>query len=122
LLQIMRILQEAATNVVKHAQAYNLHVQARLLQQSAQTWLVIVARDDGCGLPQHDALRSQRGLRNMGHRAAQIGAQLDVANSGDTFGGCQVMLELRIHPPPDRPERRQTARTPHRPPSAAAVS
>src|SRR5690606_2457797 len=54
LLQIMRILQEAATNVVKHAHAGNLHVQARLLQQSEQTWLVIVARDDGRGLPQQD--------------------------------------------------------------------
>lgn len=111
LLQIMRILQEAATNVVKHAQAHHLHVQARLLRQSEQTWLVIVARDDGHGLPQQDTLRSQRGLRNMGHRAAQIGARLEVSNSGDAPHGCQVLLELRIHPPPERPERRRHART-----------
>ncbi len=123
LLQIMRILQEAATNVVKHAQARNLHVQARLLQQSAQTWLVIVARDDGRGLPQQDTLRGQRGLRNMGHRAAQIGARLEVSNSGDAPHGCQVLLELRIHPPPDRPERRRHARTTAAPAvTAGAVS
>ncbi len=124
LLQIMRILQEAATNVVKHAQAHNLHVQARLVQQSDQIWLLIVARDDGCGLPRQDTLRSQRGLRNMGHRAAQIGAQLDVANGDDAQGGCQVLLELRLQPPPERPERRRHARTPS-PPAAttpAAVS
>jgi len=121
LLQIMRILQEAATNVVKHAYAHNLHVQARLLQQSAQTWLVIVARDDGRGLPQQDTLRSQRGLRNMAHRASQIGARLEVANSGDALGGCQMLLELRIHPPPDRPERRRHARTTNTPAKAASL-
>ncbi|MEO7939596.1 MAG: ATP-binding protein [Burkholderiaceae bacterium] len=111
LLQIMRILQEAATNVVKHAQASNLYVQARQLQQNAQTWLVIVARDDGRGLPQQDTLRSQRGLRNMGHRAAQIGARFDIANPAVPQGGCQMVLELRLRPPPDRPERRRYART-----------
>ncbi|MCW5631512.1 MAG: hypothetical protein KIT47_21765 [Rhodoferax sp.] len=122
LLQIMRILQEAATNVVKHAQAHNLHVQARLVQQNEQTWLHIVARDDGCGLPRGDTLRSQRGLRNMGHRAAQIGAQLDVANNGgDAQGGCQVLLALRIQPPPERPERRRHARTAE-PPVATATT
>lgn len=119
LLQIMRILQEAATNVVKHAHADNLHVQARLLQQSAQTWLVIVARDDGLGLPRQDTLRSQRGLRNMGHRAAQIGARLEVSNCGDSPHGCQVLLELRIHPPPERPERRRHARTTSAPAATA---
>jgi signal transduction histidine kinase len=122
LLQIMRILQEAATNVVKHANARNLHVQARLLSQSAQTWLVIVARDDGHGLPQQDTLRSQRGLRNMGHRAAQIGARLEVSNHDDGSGGCQVLLELRIHPPPERPERRRHARTPVTPAASTAAS
>jgi signal transduction histidine kinase len=111
LLQIMRILQEAATNVVKHAHARNLHVQARQLTRNAQSWLVIDARDDGRGLPQQDTLRSQRGLRNMGHRASQIGAQLDIASYGDAPEGCRVLLELRIDPPPDRPERRSHART-----------
>ena len=122
LLQIMRILQEAATNVVKHAQAGNLHVQTRLLQQSEQTWLVIVARDDGCGLPRQDTLRSQRGLRNMSHRAGQIGARLGISNTAEPQGGCQVLLELRIHPPPDRPERRHHARMADTPPAMASVS
>lgn len=111
LLQIMRISQEAATNVVKHAQARNLHVQARLLARDGQTWLVIDARDDGRGLPQQDTLRSQRGLRNMEHRANQIGARLDIASYGDAPKGCRVLLELRIDPPPERPERRRTSRT-----------
>lgn len=111
LLQVMRILQEAATNVVKHARARNLHVQARLLEQSAQTWLVIVARDDGCGMPDQDTLRSQRGLRNMAHRAKQIGARLEISNASAPHGGCQVMLELRIQPPPKRPERRRLPRS-----------
>ncbi len=162
LLQIMRILQEAATNVVKHAKARNLHVQARLLRQNEETWLVIVARDDGCGLlhektpgrspvflhplggageakaggdlqktpgrsqvflhplggpgearaggTQQHPPRSQRGLRNMAHRATQIGARLDVSNGNEPLLGCQVLLELRIDPPTARPERRRHAR------------
>ncbi len=120
LLQIMRILQEAATNVVKHAQAHNLHVQARLLEHNAQTWLLVVARDDGHGLPKLDTSRSQRGLRNMSHRAAQIGARLEVSNCADAQGGCQVLLELRIDPPPERPERRKQARTAAIPPPRPA--
>jgi len=111
LLQIMRILQEAATNVVKHAQARNLHVQARRLTRNAQSWLVIDAHDDGRGLPQQDTLRNQRGLRNMGHRASQIGARLDIASYGGAPAGCRVLLELRIDPPLERPERRHHART-----------
>lgn len=111
LLQIMRILQETATNVVKHAGASNLYVDARLRQDGERTMLVIAARDDGRGLPAQDGTLGQRGLRNMRHRAAQIGAQLDIQSAGIGAGGCQVVLALQIHPAQERPERRSQART-----------
>ena len=112
LLQIMRILQEAATNVVKHSGARNLFVTAERLVQGGRTSLVIVARDDGRGLPTTDSQPHQRGLRNMVHRATQIGATLAIGNvtAGDGQG-CQLRFTLPIDPPPDRPERRKFART-----------
>ena len=112
LLQIMRILQEAATNVVKHSGARNLYLTAEHRVQPGQTSLVIVARDDGRGLPTADTQPHQRGLRNMVHRATQIGATLTISNSIDGNGkGCQLEFTLPIDPPPQRPERRKFART-----------
>lgn len=112
LLQIMRILQEAATNVVKHSGARNLYLTAERLVQPGQTSLVIVARDDGRGLPMADSQLHQRGLRNMVHRATQIGATLAIGNAADGKGeGCQLRFTLPIDPPPKRPERRKFART-----------
>ena len=117
LLQIMRILQEAATNVVKHSGARNLYLTAERLVQPGQTSLVIVARDDGRGLPTADTQPHQRGLRNMVHRATQIGATLAITNGIDSNGidsngkGCQLRFTLPIDPPPKRPERRKFART-----------
>jgi signal transduction histidine kinase len=112
LLQIMRILQEAATNVVKHSGARNLYLSAERLQQPGQTSLVIVARDDGRGLPTGNTQPHQRGLRNMVHRATQIGATLAITDRvGADSQGCQLRFMLPIDPPPNRPERRKFART-----------
>ncbi len=110
LLQIMRILQEAATNVVKHSGARNLLLQATLEVLPGQTSLVILMRDDGRGLPAKDTQPHQRGLRNMEHRATLMGASLEVASGEDRKPGCQVRFTLPIDPPPQRPERRKFAR------------
>ncbi len=112
LLQIMRILQEAATNVVKHSGAQHLQLQASLDTQPGQTSLLIVFDDDGRGLPAQATQPHQRGLRNMHHRAQQIGATLEIDSSasGAANPGCQVRFMLPIDPPPKRPERRKYAR------------
>lgn len=110
LLQIMRILQEAATNVVKHSGARNLLLQATLEALPGQTSLVILVRDDGRGLPAKDTQPHQRGLRNMAHRATLLGASLEVASGEGRKLGCQVRFTLPIDPAPQRPERRKFAR------------
>lgn len=110
LLQIMRILQEAATNVVKHAGAHNLYVDARQRGNSELSALVIELRDDGRGIDTQAPGRSQRGLRNMRHRASQIGAHLSVVNVATPEHGCLVRLELQIHPSLPRHERRRHVR------------
>jgi signal transduction histidine kinase len=111
LLQIMRILQEAATNVVKHSGARNLRLKALHVVQPGQTSLVIETQDDGRGLPAQDTQPHQRGLKNMVHRATQIGATLEIATVQDgNSKGCRVRFTLPIDPPPKRPERRKSAR------------
>jgi signal transduction histidine kinase len=80
-LQVLRVAQEALTNVVKHARANQ--VQVRLRHHAGHLCLEI--EDDGCGAA--GAPKNQgRGLLNMQARAGQLGGQLDVAH--DAGGTC----------------------------------
>jgi signal transduction histidine kinase len=76
-LDLLRILQEALTNVLKHAQARRVDVE---LRNSAQA-LVLEIRDDGCGMP--DAGSAGTGMRSMQARARRLGAQLSMASHGE---------------------------------------
>lgn len=71
-LQILHIVQEALTNVLKHAQAR--HVSVRLLRH--ETTLQVVVTDDGRGLAPDR--RAGRGHANMRTRAQRLGAALEV--------------------------------------------
>ncbi len=74
-LQVLRILQEALTNVLKHSRAG--HVQVRLTW--AGTLLQAEVEDDGVGLT--DAPRAHsRGLHNMRTRAGRLGGKLTLAS------------------------------------------
>jgi signal transduction histidine kinase len=84
--QLLRIVQEALTNVVKHAGAG--HVAVRL-HADADLVRVEVA-DDGGGLP-GPAGAGSHGLANMRARAARIGARLQVVDGGP---GVQVLVTL----------------------------
>lgn len=72
-LQILRVLQEALTNVVKHAQA--TQVSLRLMQTG--TALRLDIEDNGRGFVEQDRPRG-RGLSNMRARAKRIGAVLEL--------------------------------------------
>jgi signal transduction histidine kinase len=71
-LALLRIAQEALTNVLKHARAR--HVQVRFRQ--ANDSLELEVEDDGCGGTAQAA--AGRGLGNMRARAQQLGGTLDV--------------------------------------------
>jgi signal transduction histidine kinase len=85
-LQVLRILQEALTNVLKHAQAR--HVDVVVHSDGHGTRLVV--RDDGVGRPT-TAAPGGRGLANMRQRAERIGGHLEVA---DANPGTEVRLSL----------------------------
>ena len=74
-LDVLRILQEALTNVFKHSRA--THVDVSLLYQAGQ--LVMEVRDNGVGLTAPNPGQSGgTGLRSMQARAQRLGAQLRV--------------------------------------------
>lgn len=92
-LQLMRILQEAVINAVKHAQARTVQVTAAL--QDAQLQLSVV--DDGVGL-RADGVSAggagRHGLRSMQARAQAIGAELSIGAAPG--GGTAVGVLLRL--------------------------
>ena len=75
-LQLLRILQEAIHNSLKHAGAKQIRVTARC---SEGHHLQITVQDNGVGLP--DELKRNRGIGNMERRAASIGARFSIGNA-----------------------------------------
>ncbi|MBR0830804.1 histidine kinase [Bradyrhizobium manausense] len=101
-IQIVRILDEAVTNAVKHASARHIKVTIETLDGGPDgPYGVISIEDDGKGFAlavngadNGEALAAglaARGLRNMKSRAARCGAALDIG-SGPT--GTSVRLQL----------------------------
>jgi signal transduction histidine kinase len=95
-IQIVRILDEAVTNAVKHADAKRIAVSIETLKDdTGESYGAITIADDGKGFPtdgnEEGKRKGGRGLANMQNRAARCGAALKLA-SGD--GGTRVRLEL----------------------------
>lgn len=93
-IQIVRILDEAVTNAVKHASARHIIVTIETRDDGQGAYGVICIADDGHGFALGDdgASQTARGLRNMKSRAARSGAVLDL--SSDTSG-----TRVRLHLP-----------------------
>ncbi len=97
-IQIVRLLDEALTNAIKHAGARRITVTIETLTDPAQgDYGCITIADDGNGFalaPDGAAAAgasSARGLRNMKSRAARCGATLELASDA---GGTRVKLVL----------------------------
>lgn len=90
LLQVVRVAQEALTNVLKHANANEVRITVGTEYRAGsakQTVLEII--DDGQGMDAAHA--SGRGLRGMRRRAELIGGALDIESSAK---GTRVWLLL----------------------------
>jgi len=98
-LQVLRIVQEALANVIKHARASEIVISARpTARNSDRPGVVVRVADNGVGFDPAQA-RPGRGLDNLRRRAAFLGAALEI-NSQPGRGSC-VSLTL----PLDSPER-----------------
>ncbi|HEU0204194.1 MAG TPA: sensor histidine kinase [Burkholderiaceae bacterium] len=93
-LPILRIVQEALTNALKHSRARTVQVVIALEQGGDAPWLNIRVADNGRGITQEGV--GGRGLLNMRNRAQRIGAQLKIESVPSA--GTLVQLRFKIEP------------------------
>lgn len=80
-LQVMRVVQEAFTNVIKHARAASITVTTDSAPAAdGVPGAVIMISDDGIGIAA-DAASAGRGLRNMQRRAQKLGGRVEVTRA-----------------------------------------
>ena len=90
-LQVLRIVQEVLTNVLKHAQARTVRIATRLAGDHVQVQI----EDDGCGF-EADLIdrESGRGLRHLVQRAARLDGRVTIDSR--TGRGTCVTLDLPL--------------------------
>jgi signal transduction histidine kinase len=96
-LQMLRIVQEAITNVVKHASAHTIAIRTGVEACDGVRGLYVEVRDDGEGFDAAHVEGDGRGLANMRRRAAALGGRLTLASGP---GGTTVRLWLAGGEPP----------------------
>lgn len=85
---VLAIVNEALSNVVRHAQAH----QVRLVAERRNGQLKIMVADDGIGFSDKDKHIAGFGLRNMRDRARLLGGTLHFAENSPQ--GTQVVLTV----------------------------
>jgi len=89
-LHILRILQEAFTNIIKHTRANEIHV----VTGTDNNGVVVVVSDNGRGFSVERALGGEgRGLKNQRRRAEAIGAKIEWDSNA---GGSRLILWLPL--------------------------
>ena len=89
-LHIMRIVEEAVTNVIKHAGARTITIETYNEERAGEAGVSVEVRDDGKGIGSDRS--AGRGLGNMSKRAKAIGGALTIENADP---GSVVKLWLR---------------------------
>jgi signal transduction histidine kinase len=89
-LVVHRVVQEALTNVLRHASAR--HVQVAIERSAGR--LVVEVCDDGAGSPPAHGVRLGRGLAGMRERVALIGGDLDAGPLKDS--GFRVLVSIPL--------------------------
>ena len=92
-LHILRVLQEALTNAVKHASATLITVSSEVDHVNNLAFIRVI--DNGRGFQSVENSRSGRGLGNMRRRAEAVGGSI-VIDSGE--GGSTITLVLPLSP------------------------
>ena len=96
ILQVLRILQEALTNVLKHAKATQVTVRTgSAVDEAGRTTVIVDVMDDGTGFVPGNV--AGRGLGNMRRRAQELGGSVDLTA---TEKGSRLRLILPVSPSP----------------------
>jgi signal transduction histidine kinase len=88
-----RIVQEALTNVARHASADSCSVYL----ERAAARLVITIADDGCGFDEHEVQKSGRrglGLIGIRERVAQLGGTIMIESA--RLAGTRIQVKLPV--------------------------
>ena len=89
ILSILRIVQEATNNALRHAAPANIWIGA-VLEEPGNV-LRISVRDDGIGLP--EAIQSGRGLSNMETRSRELGGHIQWVRLST---GTEVQFSMKL--------------------------
>ena len=89
-LHVIRIVQEALTNILRHAGARRVELLAWADEQAVHLQVI----DNGCGMPAASSAMG-RGLGNMRSRAAALGGAVAWA-AGNTGVGTCLSLKLPL--------------------------
>jgi signal transduction histidine kinase len=108
--ELVRVVQEALSNVLHHAAATRVTVRTEMVKKGRSGRIVVAVIDNGIGLPATPAAGAEptapgfkasgRGTRNMHQRAQRLGATLSLISplqgSASTLGGpgTEVRIEL----------------------------
>ena len=93
-LHVLRMVQEAVTNVVKHAHATQVTIESR---RAGEDGIVLTVCDDGVGLVAPGA-PGARGLANLRQRAAALGGTVCIERVPAPGRGTCVTLRLSVRP------------------------
>lgn len=88
---VYRLVQEALTNVVKHAEASAVTLQVRLVEQGGR--LDVLVSDDGCGFDT-EAEREGFGLDGMRERVELVGGELQIESKPGS--GTRMMASIPV--------------------------
>jgi signal transduction histidine kinase len=86
-----RVVQEAATNALRHGHSAAIAVRLRAGWYRGEPWLLVAIDDDGSGLPPD--FREGRGIQGMRDRALTLGGGLALRRS--MLGGLSVRAWVR---------------------------
>ena len=87
-LHLIRVIQEAVSNCIKHGYAREARVSLKMLKQGVR----LSIRDNGCGFNQDAAKRTGHGLGNMAARAQKIGGRFTILSKVNE--GTSIVLDL----------------------------
>lgn len=96
-LPVLRIVQEALTNAIKHSRARTVRVTLGVDHDGDAQWLSIRVTDNGRGLAANPG-SGGRGMLNMRNRASRIGAFLKFESVPGA--GTMILLRLPLDPSP----------------------
>ncbi|TAF74767.1 MAG: hypothetical protein EAZ53_07560 [Bacteroidetes bacterium] len=89
ILEILPIVKESITNIIKHAQAQTIWFNFKITSKELQ----IVITDNGIG-KSGDLIKQGNGLKNMQHRAKKIDAQFEISQNKPQGIECTLICKL----------------------------